>query len=207
MVWRCCGFVAGIGLLAASPGLAGTRGGLYDMKALLNEAHPFAASAQRPAPVAMPPARAMPALAPPPPTLRYTPPPPPPSTLPATRLPGPKVSPPSTAGPPAIAPPSPRLAQTRQKGKLLPSPRVAPGGSAPPPRLAAATAEPAPDGWFDRIYLSAGGGAHFPDDIGGNTPAGATYSADMETGFLLRAAAGARVAEMLRAEVEIAYRA
>lgn len=79
---------AGLAVLmgAASAG-AGTKGGLYDMNAMLNQGHPFAATsgqyqapamaapAQLPAASGQPAGQGMTPIAPPPPTLRYTPPP------------------------------------------------------------------------------------------------------------------------------------
>ena len=71
---------AGLGVLMmtamAATAQAGTRGGLYDMNAMINEVHPFAASGQGPMPATLAPA--MTPIAPPAPTLRYTPPPRPP---------------------------------------------------------------------------------------------------------------------------------
>ena len=80
------GLGVGLAVLAgATAAGAGTKGGLYDMNAMLNEGHPFAASGQGQAP-AIPPyqipapryraaGQGMTPIAPPPPTLRYTPPP------------------------------------------------------------------------------------------------------------------------------------
>jgi len=61
--------------MVATAANAGTKGGLYDMKAMINEGHPFAAPYRGLAPAAMAPAHTMTPIAPPPPTLRYTPPP------------------------------------------------------------------------------------------------------------------------------------
>ncbi len=76
-VYLCAGVAA---LMAASPAQAGTKGGLYNMNAMINEAHPFAAASRAAAPATMAPAPAMTPIAPPSPTLRYTPPPRPPMT-------------------------------------------------------------------------------------------------------------------------------
>ena len=72
---------AGLGVLmavATTSGQAGTRGGLYDMNAMINEGHPFAATSRGLPPASMPPRPFMTPIAPPPPTLRYTQPPRPP---------------------------------------------------------------------------------------------------------------------------------
>ncbi len=77
-------------LMGAASAGAGTKGGLYDMNAMLNQGHPFATPGQYQAPAMTAPSRApapppaasgqpagqgMAPIAPPPPTLRYTPPP------------------------------------------------------------------------------------------------------------------------------------
>ena len=70
---------AGLGVLlaatAATTAMAGTKGGMYDMSAMINEGHPFAASSYNKAPTTMPPGQSMRPIAPPSPTLRYSPPP------------------------------------------------------------------------------------------------------------------------------------
>jgi opacity protein-like surface antigen len=67
---------AGLGvLLVAITASAGTKGGMYDMKVMLNEDHPFAAPSHGRSPTTLPPGYGMTPIAPPPPTLRYTPPP------------------------------------------------------------------------------------------------------------------------------------
>ena len=69
---------AGLGvLLMAASAQAGTKGGLYEMNAMINEGHPFASTSQPLAPAILAPAQVMTPIAPPSPTLRYTPPPPP----------------------------------------------------------------------------------------------------------------------------------
>ena len=76
MLSRVLWFGAGLGfLLAATSAGAGTKGGLYDMRPMLNEGHPFAAPGLGRAPTAQPPGYGMRPIAPPSPTLRYTPPP------------------------------------------------------------------------------------------------------------------------------------
>jgi len=70
------GLCAGLGvLMAAASAGAGTKGGMYDMSAMLSERHPFAAPSQGRAPTAQPPGYGMMPIAPPSPTLRYTQPP------------------------------------------------------------------------------------------------------------------------------------
>ena len=64
-------------LLAAASANAGSKGGMYDMSSMINEAHPFAVPSYNRAPGTMAPAPAMRPIAPPSPTLRYPPPPPP----------------------------------------------------------------------------------------------------------------------------------
>ncbi len=65
----------GAAMMLATAANAGTKGGLYDMNAMINEAHPFAAPYRGLAPATLAPAHTMTPIAPPPPTLRYTPPP------------------------------------------------------------------------------------------------------------------------------------
>ena len=65
----------GLGLLLAATSQAGTRGGLYDMNAMINERHPFTISGRTSLPAAVPALPEMTSIAPPSPTLRYTPPP------------------------------------------------------------------------------------------------------------------------------------
>ncbi|MBC8239197.1 MAG: porin family protein [Alphaproteobacteria bacterium] len=75
-LWVGVGLWAGLGVLvAATSAGAGTKGGMYDMNAMLNEGHPFAAPSHGLAPTTLPPRYGMTPIAPPPPTLRYTPPP------------------------------------------------------------------------------------------------------------------------------------
>ena len=61
--------------MAAITASAGTKGGMYDMKVMLNEDHPFAAPSHGRSVTALPLGYGMTPIAPPPPTLRYTPPP------------------------------------------------------------------------------------------------------------------------------------
>ncbi len=76
MLSRVLWFGAGLGfLVAATSAGAGTKGGLYDMRAMLNGRHPFAGPSYGRAPTAQPPGYGMAPIAPPSPTLRYTPPP------------------------------------------------------------------------------------------------------------------------------------
>ena len=70
-LWIC----AGLGLFLAATSQAGTRGGLYDMNAMINERHPFTTPDRTSPPAAVPAFRKMTPIAPPSPTLRYTPPP------------------------------------------------------------------------------------------------------------------------------------
>ena len=65
----------GLGLFLAATSQAGTRGGLYDMNAMINERHPFTTPGRTSLPAAMPALPEMTPIAPPSPTLRYTPPP------------------------------------------------------------------------------------------------------------------------------------
>ena len=65
----------GLGLLLAATSQAGTRGGLYDMNAMINERHPFTISGRTSHPAAVLALPEMTSIAPPSPTLRYTPPP------------------------------------------------------------------------------------------------------------------------------------
>lgn len=68
-------FVVAMILATGGPALAGTAGGIYDMRALLNEPHPFAGAAA-PGTTASPPPpvmTTMPLIAPPPPVMRFTP--------------------------------------------------------------------------------------------------------------------------------------
>ena len=66
---------AGLGLFLAATSQAGTRGGLYDMNAMINERHPFTTPGRTSLPAAVPAFPEMAPIAPPSPTLRYTPPP------------------------------------------------------------------------------------------------------------------------------------
>ena len=66
---------AGLGLFLAATSQAGTRGGLYDMNAMINERHPFTTPGRTSLPAAVPALPEMAPIAPPSPTLRYTPPP------------------------------------------------------------------------------------------------------------------------------------
>ena len=65
----------GLGLLLAATSQAGTRGGLYDMNAMINERHPFTIPGRASLPTAVLALPEMTPIAPPSPTLRYTPPP------------------------------------------------------------------------------------------------------------------------------------
>ncbi len=70
-VWICVGFC----LFLAATSQAGTRGGLYDMDAMINERHPFTIPGRASLPTAVLALPEMTPIAPPSPTLRYTPPP------------------------------------------------------------------------------------------------------------------------------------
>ncbi|MDE0941308.1 MAG: outer membrane beta-barrel protein [Alphaproteobacteria bacterium] len=76
MIARALFIGTGLGvLLTATVASAGTKGGMYDMSAMINEGHPFAAPSYNRAPTTMSPTQTMRPIAPPAPTLRYTPPP------------------------------------------------------------------------------------------------------------------------------------
>ena len=70
-LWVC----AGLGLFLAATSQAGTRGGLYDMNAMIIERHPFTTPGRTLPPAAVRAQPEMTPIAPPSPTLRYTPPP------------------------------------------------------------------------------------------------------------------------------------
>ncbi|MDP6689449.1 MAG: porin family protein [Alphaproteobacteria bacterium] len=148
-------------LIAATSANAGTKGGLYDMRAMINEGHPFASPSYSRAPTTMPPARVMRPIAPPSPTLRYTPPPKPVAQASAT------------------------------------------GSSSTPYRF---FDDSIMEGWFDRLYISAGGGLGMQTDLDGSTSTTAGYTIEFDPGFAAQGAIGAHIGENFRLEGEVAYR-
>lgn len=149
---------------AATPVNAGTKGGLYDMRAMINEGHPFASPSYARAPTTLPPARVMRPIAPPSPTLRYTPPPKP-------------------------------VAQASTTGST--------GSTSEPYRF---FGDGVMDGWFNRFYITAGGGISAQSDLDGSTNTATRYNIQFDPGFGAQGAVGAYINENLRVEGEVAYR-
>ncbi|MDP6345261.1 MAG: outer membrane beta-barrel protein [Alphaproteobacteria bacterium] len=186
----------GLAVLFAAPAMAGTKGGLYDMRALLNQGHPFAGPSAVVLPTAAPPI----AVAPPAPTLRYTPPPPPPPPA-AKAMPAPTIRP----APTVMPVPLPRTAQKRPAPRPLPMP--APDDDSNDGFFSFLSFDDDPaDDWLDRFYLVGGGGLDWAEDVGGNTVGGGAYSIDMDSGFALQAAIGSYFGGNIRGEAELAHR-
>ena len=159
---------------------AGSKGGLYDFSAMLNAPHPFAAAgaaAYSPPPAAVP-------VAPPAPTLRYVPQPGSPSGFATTRPSG-----------PAGGAPAPTASQSGAQA-----------ASSSAQYASYASDDEGSSGWFDRLYLSFGGGFDSADDIGGRTNNGTQFETELEAGYYLAMALGRSFGHNLRAELELSYR-
>lgn len=172
---------AALGVLAAATSAgAGTKGGLYDMRPMLNEGHPFAASGQGQIQTLQPP--------------RYQPP-----SYQAPSYQAPPVAQAPQYGTTPIAPPSPTLRYT-------PPPRPADQASATGFDPFSPFDGIMGEGWFDRFYLSGGLGMHWQQDIDDKTTGGAAYTIAFDPGVVGQAALGTYLGPDFRAEAEVAFR-
>ncbi len=168
MPFKRVGICAGLALvMAAATAQAGTRGGLYDMNAMINEAHPFAA--------------------------------PSPAYQPAAVAPVPYVSP--------IAPPAPTFRHTPPPGPVMTTTQTTAQAAAPRTSRSFSLFGDGPDlGFFEKFYISAGGGLNLPNDQDGNATGGGAFTIESDPGFLVQGAIGTYIGQNIRLEAEAAYR-
>jgi opacity protein-like surface antigen len=100
-----------------------------------------------------------------------------------------------------IAPPSPTLRYTPPPKPVAQA--SATGSSSTPYRF---FDDSIMEGWFDRLYISAGGGLGMQTDLDGSTSTTAGYTIEFDPGFAAQGAIGAHIGENFRLEGEVAYR-
>jgi opacity protein-like surface antigen len=155
-------------------------GGAYDFSHFLGQPHPFAAPGQ---------AATAPTYRPAIPSRTLTPAMP----TPTDEIP---VRGYRAAAPPPPAPPVPYRPPSRQTAGAATYPTATTGDAY----------RDASDGWFDRLYVSLGGGAVISENLDGKV-GGLPYSVDLDLGYAVDAAIGTYFTRAFRGELAFTYRA
>jgi opacity protein-like surface antigen len=179
---------------------AGTSGGMYDMRSMLFERHPFANGTYPSAPAIEPAAGpAQPA------TGQVVQPAPPPSAAP--QVVRPIVQQPATSDS-TVAPPPPVMRYTPPPVAPVTEEEDRQRRMTPAPTRVAAMAEADATRESGKgFYLSFGGGFTTPDNLSGRTTSGVSFTTDLEDGYVVTSAIGLHIGKDVRGDLELASHA